>query len=227
MKTNEKLTGVINSLKESAEGETKVSLVDVAENLNHRGFGPLLIMPCLLVMLPTGAIPGVPALAGLFICLIASQMIVGRKNPWIPQRLKKYSFKSKKFLHALDKAKPFAKFVDKFIRPRLQFLTQGGFDRAVAVLCLILALGIVILGFIPFLPSVIALPIFFFALGMSTKDGVMTLSGLAFSFAAILFLSSMMGFGGGDSKDTIKIEDTIFGRAPAYLIELDLIDLNN
>ncbi|WP_339927585.1 exopolysaccharide biosynthesis protein, partial [uncultured Cobetia sp.] len=57
------LTGLLEELDREIEGD--ISLGDILEHFNSRGFGPLLVLPALLVLLPTGAIPGVPTTCAL------------------------------------------------------------------------------------------------------------------------------------------------------------------
>ena len=64
------LTGLLEELDREIEGD--ISLGDILEHFNSRGFGPLLVLPALLVLLPTGAIPGVPTTCALFIVLTAA-----------------------------------------------------------------------------------------------------------------------------------------------------------
>lgn len=68
---NDSLSGgdgndTLNIVKNDVKGRD-IAFGDVAQSLNHRGFGPLLLAPALITILPTGAIPGVPAISGLFI----------------------------------------------------------------------------------------------------------------------------------------------------------------
>ena len=57
---------------------SELSLVSVVETMQGRGFGPLLLAPTLMVLLPTGAIPGVPTLSALLIMLVES-LLVGKR----------------------------------------------------------------------------------------------------------------------------------------------------
>src|SRR5262245_28933137 len=82
-----KLTSLLSDMDDSVSGQRKVTLADIVDALDRRGFGPLLVMPALVTILPTGAIPGVPALSGGLICLIAVQIVMGRKHPWLPDRI--------------------------------------------------------------------------------------------------------------------------------------------
>ncbi|QJX02492.1 hypothetical protein HML84_13100 [Alcanivorax sp. IO_7] len=56
------LTDILRELAEWPDGG-RISLVSVVDTMQGRGFGPLLLAPALLVVLPTGAIPGCPPCA--------------------------------------------------------------------------------------------------------------------------------------------------------------------
>ena len=95
------------------EQSEKTSLGKVVERFEDRGFGPLLLMPALIALLPTGAIPGVPTLCGLTLFFICIQVAVGRKSPWLPKVLKEKEVSSDKLESAIDKAKPYAQKTEK------------------------------------------------------------------------------------------------------------------
>nr|WP_053070786.1 exopolysaccharide biosynthesis protein [Halomonas sp. PR-M31] len=57
------LTQLLEQLDDSDSGET-IQLQDIVDNFETRGFGPLLVLPALIVLLPTGAIPGIPTCVG-------------------------------------------------------------------------------------------------------------------------------------------------------------------
>lgn len=192
MPHNKNLSDTLDILQTETSGET-VIFNDLVEALNRRGFGPLLIAPSALTILPTGAIPGIPALCGIFIILMAGQILIGRHHPWLPKRIKNFSFRRDKMVSAIQKAKPYTSKVDTFLRPRLKFLTQDTATPLVALICVILSLGIVVIGFIPMLPAAISLPILFFGLGISAKDGLMTLLGLFFTLIAPFAVLYLMG----------------------------------
>lgn len=181
------LTETLEAIRDHSEGET-ISFEDLVEALNHRGFGPLLIAPALITVLPTGAIPGIPALCALFIILIAVQIIMGRSYPWIPQRLKTISFDRDQYTKALKKAHPYTTWIDGFFHPRLQFLTNETSQKIIAFLCIGLSIGIIALGFIPFAPMLPAATILFFGLGLSVHDGLLTACGFLLMVLAILAL---------------------------------------
>ena len=55
--------------------------------MEKRGFGPMLALPSFIACTPIGAIPGIPSLAGGTILLIALQILLGRRHPWLPQKV--------------------------------------------------------------------------------------------------------------------------------------------
>ena len=55
------LTDVLNKIHKSEDGD-KIKVEQILDTFKHRGYGPLLLVPALISILPTGAIPGVPAI---------------------------------------------------------------------------------------------------------------------------------------------------------------------
>lgn len=219
MDKSTKLTETLDLIKQDVRGK-KVAFGDVAESLNHRGFGPLLLAPALITILPTGAIPGVPAISGLFITLVAVQILCGRKYPWLPARLRKFSFKRSKFIYAVRVVRPYTKKFDNILKPRLKFLSHISVRYFVAVLCLILALLMMAIGFVPMLPAILSLPILFFALGLSAQDGAMTLAGFVLTLGAAMLIGCATGASCID--DRIVIGDPEYIRQHSYIIGLSI-----
>ena len=177
------ITDVLESVKENAEGE-KVELGEVVEHLENRGFGPILLAPALVALLPTGAIPGIPSACGILIFLIAIQMAWGKKHPWLPKRLKSIGFSQDKLGTVIDKATPYTKKVDRWFKPRVSILSEGIVKRAVAVLCALAGLVMIPLELVPFAVMLPAFSIVLAAVGLSTEDGIVI------SIASIIMVSS-------------------------------------
>jgi len=176
------LTGTLEALNDETTGE-EVSVVDVVEALNSRGYGPLLIGPALITILPTGAIPGVPAVCALLIIFISAQILIKKSHPWLPKKLRDFNFKREKLLSALNKAKPYTQKVDKLIYPRIRFLTGDAAKPVIAISSILLSLAIIVLGFIPFLAALPAAGILLLGLGLSGRDGLFVI--LAFLICLI------------------------------------------
>jgi hypothetical protein len=67
---------------ETADG--RVSVRDVLELLGPRAFTPMLLVPCLALVSPASAVPGVPSFLSLLVGLVAVQMLFGQSRIWLP-----------------------------------------------------------------------------------------------------------------------------------------------
>lgn len=189
--TDDGLTATLTAIKDETQQGEKISVGDLVEALNSRGYGALLIGPSLITVLPTGAIPGVPAVTAILIALVSIQILIGKKEPWIPQKLKDFSFSRKKFIGALDKIKPVTKKIDYFFYPRLEFLISHSIQPFIAFICLLLSISIIVMGWVPFLAMVPAAAILFIGLGLSARDGLLVIISLLFtigSFTTMAFI---------------------------------------
>ena len=189
--TKEGLTATLELIKEESDKGDEISVEELVEALNSRGYGPLLIGPALISTLPTGAIPGMPAICGILIILISVQILFAKKHPWIPKRLKEISFSRKKFTNGLEKVKPYTKKIDSFVYPRLEFMVRPEIKPIIAFLCICLASGMIVFGWIPFLPMVAAAAILLMGLGISGRDGAFILASFGLmAISAYLFYSA-------------------------------------
>lgn len=183
------LTNILKSLTAKTDGNS-IEFREIIDALEQRGFGPLLMGPALLIILPSGAIPGLPAVCGFLILVVSLQILFGNNHPWLPKKVGKISFSRKKFKTAFKTMKPYTRKIDKYVENRFEVLAESPVSKLlVAVICSILAITIIIIGFVPMLPAALASPILFFALGLSVKDGVLiTIGYLTFIVAAILII---------------------------------------
>lgn len=172
------LTGLLDQL-DGAECGGKIHLQDIVDNFSSRGFGPLLVMPALIAVLPTGAIPGVPTLCGLFIAFVASQLALGKQTPWLPRRLRERGFSHERFHQAVDRVRPWTQRFDRLLKPRLQAMTRPLPRRLVAALAAVLALSMIPLELLPFAAAIPALAIALLGLGLAAEDGLLMVIGLA------------------------------------------------
>lgn len=174
------LTGVLDELNQAVDGE-RVSLGQLVAALNQRGFGPLLLAPALIAMLPTGAIPGVPTICALTITLSAAQLALGRRSPWLRRR----ELNRQRFDRAYRLARPVTNRLDRLIRPRLVVPVGEPVSRLLALLCCLLAVAMIPLELVPLAAAMPATAIVFLALGLSARDGLLVLVGLAAAVGAI------------------------------------------
>ncbi len=181
------MTEALEAIRDETDGE-QITVADLTAALRRRGFGALLVGPALITILPTGAIPGVPALCGVFIFVVSVQIVFGRSHPWLPKRLKTISFSRSKYSAGVQRVRPYTVWIDQFFHPRFEFLTTRPAQRVIAVVCVFLSVAMIVLGFIPFAPAILGVSILFFGLGLSVRDGLLAAIGFLLVGAAIVGL---------------------------------------
>ncbi len=174
MSNSMSISDTLERLKEKTSGHS-ISLGEVVEKLENKGFGPILLVPALIAFLPTGVVPGIPSTCGILIFLITIQMALGKKHPWIPSRLKKVTFNREKLISGINNAKPFTDRLDKWFKPRLTFFTAYPINRLVALTCGLFGLAMIPLELLPFAVALPALAILLAAIGLMTEDGILIL----------------------------------------------------
>ena len=171
-----------------AANDHEVTLGALNQAMHERGFGPILMLLSAIVMLPTGIIPGVPALVGLVILAFAAQLLVGFDQPWIPNRLRRMSIDGARLRASIHKARPYVEKLSRVVRPRLSFLASGPIALRVMSLALACASAVmIVIGFIPFLPFVLGLVTLCFGIALTVRDGIFALVGYG-TFAPALWL---------------------------------------
>ncbi|MBK1834649.1 exopolysaccharide biosynthesis protein [Roseibacillus ishigakijimensis] len=184
------LTTTLEELDDQSTGG-KVKLGDLVESFEHRGFGPIFLVPALVALVPPlSGIPGVPALCGLVTVTIAVQMILGRSYPWLPERLRALSVSREKVEKMQQKGRPFAEWIDSLSAQRLTWLTHPVSVRLLAFLIAFLALSMIPLELVPFGAAAPAGAIVLLSLGLMARDGLMILCGWLISFLVVWLIAS-------------------------------------
>ena len=161
-----------------SESDDTTSLGEVIERFEDRGFGPLLLMPALIALLPTGAIPGVPTLCGITLFFICLQVAIGKSSPWLPTSIKNKEVSTHKLDSAVEKAKPYAQKAEKLLKPRLTFLSHTPSKNIIAAYCAIASLCMIPLEVLPFAVALPAFALCVTALGVTNRDGVFLIIGM-------------------------------------------------
>lgn len=178
------LAHIVEEVRDGVDGDT-VTVGEVLDAIDNRGFGPLLLIPALISISPVGGIPGMSIITGLLIFLIAIQMILHGEHPWIPSRLEKFEFSREKFQNGIDRAKPWVRWTDRWVSERLTIFSTGPMHYVLASLMVLLSLTYIPLALVPmgvFLPG---LANTFFAIGITARDGIVVIFGLIASAAAV------------------------------------------
>ena len=169
----------------SHEGERNVTVREVVDEFGGKSFGPLLALPALLEITPIGGIPGVPTFLASLIALIALQVLIGRRSLWLPGFIANRSTTGDKLREASEKLRTPARYIDRTFHNRLERFTTAPFDRAIALVCIILCLSVPPLELLPFASTVPMAAIALLGLALLFDDGLLSLVGLAFAVATL------------------------------------------
>lgn len=177
------LTRIIDDLLEQARGGRRLSVAEGLDAFEGRVFGPVLALLGLLVITPLGLIPLFPSFCAVLIAIIAIQRLFGRRYPWIPRHFSERSVDEGRLRSSLQKARPWAQQVDRFLKPRFTGVLEGGMRRVVALVLMLLATTMPFLEIVPFAAALPALAVLLFGLALSAKDGILGTAALGASAA--------------------------------------------
>lgn len=183
---------LLDEIDDLAAQNSHVSLGGLVGRIGHRGFGPLLFAPAIVVVPPLGAIPGVPSLFALVIALIAVQVLMGRRSIWMPGVVEARNVAADRVAQAVAKARPAAARMDRWFGHRLTWLVRRPAKIAAAAAVLGLCAIVPPLEIIPFAATVPMLAIALIGLAFTARDGVLMLAGLCLAGAALIMGVSML-----------------------------------
>ncbi|MCA8993245.1 MAG: exopolysaccharide biosynthesis protein [Planctomycetaceae bacterium] len=186
----EELADEMEQVDADNSSDEQVPVGNLLDQLNHRGYGPLLFIPALLSVSPLGAIPGMSIFTGSLIELIAVQMLF-RSSPWFPGWIRRRTVSRSRLNAALDKMRPWLRWLDWIIRERWLILVDGpmkwGFPFVISLVAL-LYFPMAIVPFGVLLPGAAAT---FLAAGLTARDGMFVSLGLLATTAAVYFSLSL------------------------------------
>jgi hypothetical protein len=186
------LSEVLDALADRSEAEDgrEIPIGDLLEELGSRSYGPLLLLPSLLALIPViGAIPGMSVVTGSILVLVAVQLVVGRSAPWLPSRLVEMSLPRRQLATALRRSRRAARPMDRLLEEgRHPGLLRGPMLRVVGVALVMLGLLFYPTALIPWGVTAPALAATLLALGITVRDGLLVLVGLLVAGASALVL---------------------------------------
>lgn len=184
MRLSEALAHVFSS----EEGE--LTIAQVLERSEHRGFGFLLVIFSLPVVLPFTP-PGVSAPFAVLIALIAVQMMARRsQRPWCPAWVARRRVRTGegRFVRAMRRS---AAFFERVLRPRARWVYHPAVFRFFLGPVILLAAAAMFLPF-PGTNSGPALAILLIALGLLEEDGLVGLAGALLALAGAAFATAVL-----------------------------------
>ncbi len=189
--------------------EERSETVTLAEILNLAGeriFGFLFVILSLPSALPVPA-PGYSVPFGILLFVLAVQLIIGNKTPWLPRKMAKHPIKlelAQKFIKA---GIPWLQRIEAITRPRFSYICTTLPGRVVIGTAISL-MAISMMIPIPGTNTLPAMGIFVTGFGLQEDDGAISLAGLVLCLmGGILSISIIAAvvWGGTSLYDQIKI----------------------
>jgi len=178
------LTGMIASIR----GNT-ITLRELMIEIGEQGFLLLCALLTLPFLIPV-SIPGVSTVFGAAIILISLAITLNRM-PWLPKRILDREIDTEKLVPTLRKGAALVSKLDRYVRPRVNFLTEGALMNRFNGL-MIMAGGVLLmfpLGLIPLSNTLPGIAILLLSLGIIQRDGLMVAGGYFFLFATTVYFA--------------------------------------
>ena len=166
-----------------------ITLGQVTRHFGPRAFGALLFVLAIPNLLPLP--PGSTTVLGAPIMLLAPQLAIGIRRPWLPKALDNKPIRKEWLRQGIERIGPSLERIEKVSSPRLTWMFGAIGERLVGVACSALAFVLILpipLGNI--LPSV---TIGLFGLALVQRDGVLAAAAAALTLASIGALTVGLG----------------------------------
>jgi hypothetical protein len=167
------LSEILKSISERPE--PRISVDELMGLFEARAMGALLLIFGLACTLPLP--PGGTTIFGAPLVLLAPQLMVGSRTPWLPAGVRARSIATADLARGLPRALRALRWVEAVSRPRLPFLFGTWGHRAIGLLCTVLALVLILP--IPLGNMLPAAAVSVLSLALVQRDGFLALAGYA------------------------------------------------
>lgn len=184
---------------EDAPEVEEVSLGEILDTVGTRSFGPFVLLAGIVTLMPViSGLPGVPTLMAALVLLVAGQMVCRREHVWLPQWILRRSFAKSKLRIAVRWIRRPAQILDHCTKKRLIWLAGPRATYVMAIVCVVVALFMPLMEFVPFSANGAGITFLAFGLGLIAKDGLLALlaflsTALTFGFVTYVVLSTTGG----------------------------------
>lgn len=184
----------------------EVDLTDILKLVEERVFGVLFVILSLPSALPIPA-PGYSTPFGLLMLLLALQLMIGAKIPWLPECIAKYPVKLETAQVFLKIGLPWLYRIEAITRQRLSFICTTLPGRIIIGIAITLVSILMIIP-IPGTNTLPAISIFVTGFGLQEHDGAISLAGLTLCILGIMLSASIIiatAWGSSSLLDLIRI----------------------
>ncbi|WP_457474554.1 exopolysaccharide biosynthesis protein [Thermostichus sp. MS-CIW-40] len=170
--------------------EGSICIEDILELAGERSFGFFLAVLSFPSALPLPA-PGYSTPFGVFIVLLALQLVAGRTTPWLPKWVLQTSVERKQFQKWAQAGIPWLQRIEKIARPRWRQLCTTRLGQ-VWLGTWIGLMGISMIIPVPGTNTLPAMGVFVTAFGLLEEDGILCSLGSLICVAGGLLTTSIL-----------------------------------
>lgn len=176
-----------------------LTLAHVLNATSERGFSLVIGLLTLPFLFPMP--PGLTTILGSACLLLSLQMTVGRRSPWLPQRVAQFQFPSTLARQILSNLERFTRVTERFVRPRLTRLAGSSHIWQINGACISWLTFLLMLP-IPMTNPIPAIGILMIAIATLEADGLMMCLGYA-TTGLITGVFGVVGYGLWRSSDLL------------------------
>lgn len=189
--TTEILENVVKKTSASDNKSDKVLVKDLIDALDTGGFGLVIMIFSLPILIPLP--PPFPSLISVPLVIFTFQMMIGFDAPKLPKKFANISVKRTILAIMVEKSSPYLKRIDLLLKPRLYFLTDGIAQRFIGFFVFIFASLILLpLPLSNYLPGIGILVTSF---GLIARDGAVILLGIGIGILGTIIVAIAVIFG--------------------------------
>ncbi|MCT4635366.1 MAG: exopolysaccharide biosynthesis protein [Rickettsiales bacterium] len=180
---------LLQELVEKKKSTKTISLGEINEHLNERGFALLMILFSFPMAIPLPYPPGFTTILGLPLLFFSIQMLLGMDKPSLPEWIAKKTIQTSHLMFAVDKSSPYFLKLEKLLKPRMAYFSSIHGEKLIGFVSMLCAISIALP--IIFGNAVPSAGIFIMALGLLGKDGLVIIIGIITSIIG-LFIASLV-----------------------------------
>ena len=164
-----------------------LTLGDILAETSERGFSLVIVLLVLPFLFPMP--PGLTGPLGSACLILAVQMALGKRSPWLPKQIASFKFPNWFVLRLLQNLKRVTRILEKITRPRLVKLAQSRRIWRLNGIC-IAWLTVLLISPIPFTNPIPTVGILLLAVATLEADGLL----MCISYVITILITLFFGF---------------------------------
>ncbi|MBD2041742.1 exopolysaccharide biosynthesis protein [Microcoleus sp. FACHB-672] len=167
--------------------EKSITLADIIIETKERGFSLVIGLLALPFLFPMP--PGLTAVLGIGSLLLAAQMALGRRTPWLPKKVAQFQFPHAFVLLLLKNLKKITRILEKLTKRRLPRIADNPRVWQINGIC-IAWLTLLLMLPIPFTNPIPTIGILLFVVATLESDGLL----ICISYILTLLITFLFAF---------------------------------